>query len=172
MITHSHQHDLVLDPGSYSNDLDQTIFNISVCLDSFGFCVSFSLTRIGNMNTIVEYMVSPISQIFKEYYYLSTANKSILTIRHAYRIVQVTFFYLIFHSKGISSHRKRYTMAIWWNSSFTKITSNHSRWFITIESNLSTYGSRWKVVINSSTRATGYSLVSIKDGHPPTIVIQ
>jgi hypothetical protein len=37
MITQSHQQDLILDPGSYSNDLDQTLFNTSVCLHSFGF---------------------------------------------------------------------------------------------------------------------------------------
>lgn len=171
MITHSHQHDLVLDPGSYSNDLDQTIFNIGVCLDLSRFCFSFSFPRIGNMNTIVEYMVSPISRIFKGYYYLSTAKESILTIQHAYRIVQVTFLCLIFQEKRYS-HTGNDTP--WQYGGM--VASPKSRLTILAGSLRSNRTYQLMVLmesrLNSSIRATAYSLVSVKDGHPPTIVIQ
>ena len=171
MITQSHQQDLVLDPGSYSNDLDHTIFNISVRFDSSSFQLTFSLARIGNMNTTVEYMVSLISRIFKECYYPSIAHELIRTIHHVFLINQVKPFCLTSHNKGYA-HAGNETP---WQYGGT-IASPKSRVTILGGSLRSNRTYQFMVLMesfqNSSLRATGYSLVAVNDGHPPLLVIQ
>ena len=67
MITRGYQQDLLLDPGTYSLDPDQTTFNATVSRshssDSFDW---YSFDRIGNTLTIVESMIAmifPISMV-------------------------------------------------------------------------------------------------------------
>lgn len=64
MITHGYEQDLILDPGKYSVDFDQEIFNATVRTSSLYSIDLLLCNRTGNMNIIVEFMVNPSFHIF------------------------------------------------------------------------------------------------------------
>ena len=57
MITMGNTHDLFLDTGNYSIDLDNNVFNTNVSLEMNIFSCYSLANRIGHMNTIVVFMV-------------------------------------------------------------------------------------------------------------------
>ena len=91
MITSGSKQNLELNPGLYSVDLDGYEFRADVKLIMnfiFGWLIRF-LSRIGTINTIVEFMDFQIFQISKAHYYQLMTLESILAIHHVYQIDQV-----------------------------------------------------------------------------------
>jgi hypothetical protein len=67
MITHAYEQNLILDPGTYSIDLDGYIFHATVS-HFISVHLTFFVVRTGHMNITVEFMVFMIFPIFMDHY--------------------------------------------------------------------------------------------------------
>ena len=93
MITRGHEQDLILDPGTYSVDLDGNLFNASVSIETLWECCFYSSllsNRTGSISTTVASMACQISRTCLESICPSMILESILSTRHACPIERVS----------------------------------------------------------------------------------